>query len=90
MTFGMLYLPQRERQNHALHLRNDFLIYISKNSTLHLVPVHCVLGQISVNVDLVVAIDYTCYRPQAVRYECNVFNVMDVNFCICNVRVLNL
>ena len=75
----MLYLPQRERQNHAQHFRNLFLIYISKNSTLHLVPVHCVRGQIHVNVYVVVAIDDTCYRPQAARYECNVFNVMDIN-----------
>ena len=36
-----------------------FLSSISKDSTLHLVPVHCVLGQIHVNVYLVVAIDDT-------------------------------
>ena len=60
LTFGMLYLPQCERQKHALHLRNLFLSSISKDSTLHLVPVHCVRGQIHVNVDLLVTIGDTC------------------------------
>ena len=60
LTFGMRYLPQRERQTHALHLRNVFLSSISKDSTLDLVPVHCVRGQIRLNVYLVVAIDDTC------------------------------
>ena len=47
LTFGMLYLPQRERQKHAI------------DSTLCLVPIHCagLLGQIHVNVYLVVVIE---------------------------------
>ena len=54
LTFGMLYLPQRERQKHALLLSS-----ISIDSTLCLVPVHCagLLGQIHVNVYLVVVIE---------------------------------
>ena len=49
-----------QKTKHAVHLRNLFLSSISKDSTLHLVPVHCVLGQIHVIVYLVVAIDDTC------------------------------
>ena len=53
-------LPASTRKTkHAVHLRNLFLSSISKDSTLHLVPVHCVLGQIHVNVYLVVAINDT-------------------------------